>query len=228
LISQEKYDKFKYSHPDDTIDLKHSAAENFVKNGKSLPVVFAMAIGHNNIKKLTDADPFTTTKQKIHTQVFKPPNSVLAKEVVRHAHFIYHDKTYEKKEDNPLYNLKKKRIMMPKPSGYTREQLMDFLETKTIKLENMDVAFIWAEVFLYSRSLTQEIDSKNLKPDATSWDRGGWDGITPNVRLIEIVLSDEFRLDFLHRNDAESRQQLDARGTEASKLSFWEKSSTSV
>jgi uncharacterized protein (UPF0335 family) len=67
------------------------------------------------------------------------------------------------------------------------------------------------------------MDSKNLKPDTTSWDRGGWDGIIPNVRLIEIVLSDEFRVDFLHRNDAESRQQLDARGTEASNLSFWEK-----
>jgi hypothetical protein len=41
--------------------------------------------------------------------------------------------------------------------------------------------------------------------------------------LIEIALSDEFRVDFLHRNDAESRQQLDARGTESQKLSFWEK-----
>jgi hypothetical protein len=108
LVSQEKYEKFTYSHPDDTLDLKYCAAENYVKNGKSLPVVFAMAIGHNNIKKLTDAAPFTTTKQKIHTQVFKPPNSVLAKEVVRRAHFIYHDKTYNKKEDNPLYNPKKK------------------------------------------------------------------------------------------------------------------------
>jgi hypothetical protein len=113
--------------------------------------------------------------------------------------------------------------MMPKPSGYTREQLMEFLETKRIKLEYMDLSYIWAQIFLYSRSLTREMDSKNLKPDTTSWDRGGWDGIIPNVRLIEIVLSDEFRVDFLHRNDAESRQQLDARGTEASNLSFWEK-----
>jgi hypothetical protein len=110
LISQDNYDKFKYDHPDDTIDLKHSAAENFLKNGKSLPVVFSMAIGHKNIMRLTDKAPFTTTKQKIHTQVFKPPNHVLAKEVVRRAHFIYHDKTYEKKEDNPLYNLKKKGL----------------------------------------------------------------------------------------------------------------------
>jgi hypothetical protein len=83
--------------------------------------------------------------------------------------------------------------MMPKPSRYTREQLMEFfLQNKTIKLQSMDLAYIWAQIFLYSRSLTQEIDSKNLKPDTTSWDRGSWDGIVPNVRLIEIVLSDEF------------------------------------
>jgi hypothetical protein len=88
--------------------------------------------------------------------------------------------------------------MMPKPSGYTREQLMEFLETKTIKLENMDLAFIWAQIFLYSKSLTREMDSKNLKSDMTSWGRGGWDGIILNVRLIEIVLSDEFRVDFIH------------------------------
>jgi hypothetical protein len=41
--------------------------------------------------------------------------------------------------------------------------------------------------------------------------------------LIEIVLSDEFWIDFLHQNDAKSRRQLDACGTEASNLSFWEK-----
>jgi hypothetical protein len=150
-------------------------------------------IRHKNLLRLTDAAPFTTTKQKIHTQVFKLPNSVLAKEVICCAHFIYHNKTYEKKEDNPLYNPNKKRIMMPKPSRYTREQLMEFfLQNKTIKLQSMDLAYIWAQIFLYSRSLTQEIDSKNLKPDTTSWDRGSWDGIVPNVRLIEIVLSDEF------------------------------------
>jgi hypothetical protein len=224
LVVKENYDKFKYSHPNDTDDFKHSAAENYLKHGKSLPVVFAMAIGHNNFLTLTEKSPFTMTTKKIHTQVFKPSNSVLAKEVVRRAHFLFHDKKYDdNKEDHPLYNRNKKRIIMPKPSGYTREQLMEFLVSKTIKLEAMDTAFMFAQIYLYSKSLTKELNSQNLKPDATSWDRGSWEGIVPNVRLIEIALSDEFRVDFLHRNDAESRQQLDARGTESQKLSFWEK-----
>jgi hypothetical protein len=42
-------------------------------------------------------------------------------------------------------------------------------------------------------------------------------------KLIEIVLSDEFCLDFVHRNDAQSRQQLDACGTESQTILFWEK-----
>jgi hypothetical protein len=46
--------------------------------------------------------------------------------------------------------------------------------------------------------LSREINKQNLKPDATSWDCGGWEGIVPNVQLIEIVLLDEFQVDFLH------------------------------
>jgi hypothetical protein len=113
--------------------------------------------------------------------------------------------------------------MMPKPSGYMREQLMEFLETKKNQIRvHGSVLYLGTNL-----SILEIAHSRNgfqkLKPDTTSWDRGGWDGIIPNVRLIKIVLSDEFRVDFLHRNDAESHQQLDARGTEASNLSFWEK-----
>jgi hypothetical protein len=61
------------------------------------------------------------------------------------------------------------------------------------------------------------------EPDTTAWDNGSWEGIVLNVRLIEIALSDEFRMDFVHRNDGQSRQQLDAHGTELQTVLFWEK-----
>jgi hypothetical protein len=65
---------------------------------------------------------------------------------------------------------------------------------------------------------------KNRKQDETSWDRTGWEsGIIPNIRLIEIILSDELQIDFLNRNDAEARTELDAHNTESEKLSFFEK-----
>jgi hypothetical protein len=181
-----------------------------------------MAIGHECFLRLTTKTPFTETKQRKYSQVFKPPNAVLAKEVLRRGHFLYHGE-FEKAEDNPLFNKKSKQIRMPKPSGWSREDLVEFLDNKTIKLQQTDVAFIHSQIYLYSQFLTRELDSNKLKPESTAWDNGSWEGIVPNVRLIEIVLSDEFRFDFIHRNDAQSHQELDARGTEAQTILFWEK-----
>jgi hypothetical protein len=181
-----------------------------------------MAIGHKEFLRLTEKYPFTETKQRCYKQVFSPPNAILSAEVIRRAHFIFHEE-FGKVEDNPLYNENTKQLRMPKPAGWSRQDLLTFLQNKTIKLGSMDIAFIHSQIYLYSVFLTRELKSQELKPEATSWDRGSWEGIVPNVRLIEIVLSDDFREDFIHRNDAESRQQLDARGTEAQTISFWEK-----
>jgi hypothetical protein len=222
LVSQKQFDRFQYTHPKDTDVHKYSAAENFIVNDESLSVVFAMAIGHANFLSLTDQAPFTETKSKNHTQIFKPPNAILAKEVMRRAHFLFNC-TYEKPDDNPLFNKVSKQLRMPKPTGWSRKELLTFLQEKTIKLQDMDVAFIHSQIFLYKLFLEREMKSQNLKPDSTSWDRGGWEGIVANVRLIEIVLCDDFRQDFIHRNDAVSRQQLDARGTESQTITFWEK-----
>jgi hypothetical protein len=46
LVSTGQFDRFTYSHVKDTTDMKYSAAENFIVRGKSLIVIFAMAIGH--------------------------------------------------------------------------------------------------------------------------------------------------------------------------------------
>jgi hypothetical protein len=181
-----------------------------------------MAIGHGNFRQLLEQEVFTKTKQKKYTAVFSPSNAILAAEIVRRSHFMFHDE-YKQVEDNPLYNPNSKQIRMPKPSGWSRGELISTLEKKTIKLDTMDVAFIHSQIYLYSLYLSCNLSTQNLKPESTSWDRGSWEGIVPNVRLIEIVLSDEFRNDFIHRNDAVSRQQLDARGTESQPISFWEK-----
>jgi hypothetical protein len=96
-------------------------------------------------------------------------------------------------EDKPLYNPNSKQTRMPKPSGWSRGELISTLEKKIIKLDSMDVAFIHLEIYLYSLYLIHDLSStQNLKPESTLWDRSSWEGIVPNVRLIEIVLSDEF------------------------------------
>jgi hypothetical protein len=181
-----------------------------------------MAIGYANFLLLTEKAPFSKTKSKNRTQIFKPPNAVLAKEVMRRAHFIFHG-TYEKPDDNPLFNKVSKQLCMPKPTGWSRKELVTFLKEKTIKLQPMDVAFIHSQIFLYSLFLSREMNTQKLKPESTSWDCGCWEGIIPNMRLIEIVLSDKFQQDFIYQNEAISCQQLDARGTESQTISFWEK-----
>jgi hypothetical protein len=152
-----------------------------------------MAIG----LRLTTKTPFTETKQRKYSKVFKPPNAVLAKEVLHHGHFLYHGK-FKKAEDNPLVNKKSKQICMLKPSGWSREDLVEFLKNKTIKLQQTDVTFIHSQIYLYSQFLTRELDSNKLKPDSTAWDNGSWEGIVLNVHLIEIVLSDEFCFNSIH------------------------------
>jgi hypothetical protein len=52
------------------------------------------------------------------------------------------------------------------------------------------------------------------RKDETAWARTGWDGIVPNVRLIEIVLSEDLRRDFIHWDDY---------CTSKTKISFHEK-----
>jgi hypothetical protein len=152
------------------------AAENFLSCGESLSAVFAMAIGHESFLSLTTKTPFTETKQKQYTQVFKPPNAVLAKEVIHCGHFLYHGKYYKKVEDNPLFNRNSKQLRMSKPSGWSREELLEFLENKTIKLQSMDVAFIHSQIYLYSLFLTCKMDSNELKLESTAWDNGSLGG----------------------------------------------------
>jgi hypothetical protein len=169
LVSQKQFDTFQYTHPKDTDVHKYSAAENFIVNNESLSVVFAIAIGHANFLSLTEKAPFTETKSKNHTQIFKPPNAILAKEVMRRAHFLFHG-TYEKPDDNPLFNKVSKQLRMPKPTGWSRKELLTFLQEKTIKLQFMDVSFIHSQIFLYKLFLEHEMNSQKLKPDSTSWD----------------------------------------------------------
>jgi hypothetical protein len=109
--------------------------------------------------------PSPNQRKKIVRRSSIHPNALPAKEVVFCAYFMFHEKNkYHNMEDHPLYNPNKGSILMPKPAGYMKEQLMDFLKNKTIKLESMDFAFIWMQIYLYLGLLTQEeIDSQNFK-----------------------------------------------------------------
>jgi hypothetical protein len=128
-----------------------------------------MAIGHKEFLRLTENYPFAETKQRSYKQVFSPRNAILSAEVIRRAHFIFHEE-FGKVEDNPLYNENTKQLRMPKPAGWLRQDHLTFLQNKTIKLGSMDITFIHSQIYLYSMFLTCKLKSQELKPEATSWD----------------------------------------------------------
>jgi hypothetical protein len=74
MLHLEMYSFFKYDHPhdDDEKKFKHSVCHNFLLNNNNMCHIFAMAIGIPEFSKMTETAPFTQTKKKEYTNVFRP------------------------------------------------------------------------------------------------------------------------------------------------------------
>jgi hypothetical protein len=113
MVEQERFRFFLYSHPRDTKEYIHSTAGNYLNKNKDMSFIFAMSIGIDEFKDVIDKEPYTLTKNKKYTNVFRPPSAVLHQEILRRAHFIVHQK-YSNAKENPLYL--KGKIEMPRLS----------------------------------------------------------------------------------------------------------------
>jgi hypothetical protein len=133
--------------------------------------------------------------------------------------------TFNKDEPkaHPLWSEKFRQIRCPQPSAWSVARLTAWLKKNIIILKAHDISFMTEVVKSYGDLINRETKAANLKPESTSWDRSGWEGILPNVRLIETILLDELRTDFVHRNAGESRTDVDARNSEHQTPSFFEK-----
>jgi hypothetical protein len=222
MILKSKFRFFLYSHPHDTEDNIHSAAGVYLRRNNDMTLVFTMAIGIAEFSGITEKEPFTLTNKKPHTKVFNPTREMLQQEIVRRGHFIGNRK-YAKVEQNPL--AKSGKIEFPRPKAWLVEKCLDWLKNPkhALTYKEVDYIFLRTQIELYTEFLRRDLSRKNNKPDETSWDRSGWEGIVPNIRLIEIILSDDLRIDFLHRNAGISRTENDAHNTESEKLDFFEK-----
>lgn len=143
-------------------------------------------------------------------------------EVTRRAFFI--SETTPEEEKNPFMN-RFGKVVLPKPSQWSREKLITWLKDNLLMWKLSDMAYMKKQISQYKTSLTNTLRRKKhqLQLDESIWGRSGWDGIVPNVRLIQIITSDELKNSFIHRNDIDSRLELDARGTESARVSFFEK-----
>jgi hypothetical protein len=109
LFAQNKHTIFQYNHPHDSADYMHCAANNYIKHNYDTSIIFfAMSIGIQDFATVTEESPFSETKQKVHTSIFRPSGAILKEEVLRRAHFIS-KRAYKIPEDNPLWDVKYKK-----------------------------------------------------------------------------------------------------------------------
>lgn len=116
------------------------------------------------------------------------------------------------------------KIVLPKPAQWSHDKLLNWLKQNLLMWRQEDMIYVKHHISVFKVTLGNSIKVKKnqFQLDQSVWARSGWDGIAPNVHLITIITSDELKNAFIHRNDAHNRQQLDARGTESARVSFFE------
>jgi hypothetical protein len=204
----------------DTEEYYRSVVRNHDKHNNSYSSLFAMALGFTEYDKMVEGFPFSETKKKKFTKHFRPSNQLMMFEVQRRAHFL--SKLESDKEDNPF--LKNGKLILPKPSQWSREKLIKWLKENILPWKQSDMVYMKHNVGVYKFLLSNSLKRKKnqFQLDESIWARSGWDGIVPNIRLIQIITSDDLKQSFINRNDMSSRQELDARGTESARVSFFE------
>jgi hypothetical protein len=109
----------------------------------------------------------------------------------------------------------------PRASNWTRIQINDWLERNPVR-ENADVDFLGNEVkrlhgvLVRAQEQARRMDAMNN----TTHGRGAaggqkWRGIVPYLRIILCLTQDSVKCLYLMRADTRSRQELDARNSEA-------------
>jgi hypothetical protein len=173
LFAQNQYTIFQYNQPHDSADYMHCAAKNYIEHNYDTSVIFAMSIGTQDFATVTEEPPFSETKQKVHTSIFRPSGAILKEEVLCCAHFIS-KRAYKTPEDNPLRDIKYKNIRLPQPSAWKKDQLYIFLNNHEFVAQGEDLDFIRGKIEEYKNKLNLEFNKQKKKPDETSWDRSGW------------------------------------------------------
>ena len=196
-------DKLMYDDYVDSEEFFRSVVKNHQKHDNSTGVLFCMALGFPEYDRMLENPPFSETRKKQYTKHFRPSNQMMMHEVQRRAFFIA--ELGEQDATNPF--MRHGKIVLPKPAQWSREKLIKWLKENLLEWKLSDMAYMQHHINAYKRLLIKTLNQKKykLQQDETIWARAGWDGIIPNIRLINIVTSDELKESFVHRNDMVSR-----------------------
>jgi hypothetical protein len=155
------YSEFLYESEFDTDQFRRSAAANFMHPGqRQTSFVFAMVMGNPEYQGLDKRPPFSSTKKKEHTYIFRPINTVLLHEVLRRAHFIARELPFDRQHPFRRHG----KIQMPRPASWNTERLHDWLHQHTLVWKPQDEQFLKQVVDTYTQQLTQAL----LQPSPTA------------------------------------------------------------
>lgn len=217
-----------YSTEHDTDNLKRSCANQFVKCGKSVKVLFAMAIGTKglsfNALEMLDDPAFASKKSKSY-----PNMEILRDEVSRRAHFIKSETGLWAKDKtgtpvDPL--IKKYRRGGPRPKQWVRADVDAFFAEFSLILDERDIAFLNFEVQRQRSSSLLAVETQlNAANDRneTYWERKGWQNLGFRCRFIETITCESMVEHFIERDStAKSRTEVDGSNTDSATKSSWQ------
>jgi hypothetical protein len=176
----------------------------FLLNSNSIKLLCAMCIGINDDKgvALFDVNDNKYSKKK---KDIKPSKSDLSAEVERRIEALALEKG-------------------PRAKNWSNTQLVNWLTAHPITGEH-DVAFLKRAVAAFTRKIVrdQEEAQELHQQQQTQEASGNWRGKLPHLRLILCLLEDDIRMAYLHRADAMTRAQLDARNSDTRPPTVWER-----
>ena len=176
----------------------------FLLNSNSIKMLCAMCIGILLDDKGSSLFDINDNKYSKKKKEIKPSKSDLSAEVDRRIE---------------AFGLEER----PRVKNWSNTQLTDWLTAHPITGEH-DVAFLKRAVADFTRKIVrdqeeaQELHQQQQVQEAS----GNWRGKLPHLRLILCLLEDDIRMAYLHRADAMTRAQLDARNSDTRPPTVWE------
>lgn len=204
------------------IYMRRCSDQYYASTGSAEKWLKVMAVGSKipELQHIYEHEPFKSLKKHDKARYNVTAKDYIA-EILRRSHFLDLDNDAEKKQSI----FKGSRGTIPQPTGWNGEKRMSWLTAPEHYVNNnADEAFLLAtlknlvhraEVAGAPQEPMESVESKWA--GTTSW------SLTQQCRLVHAILHDSLRNDFLTRQTALNRHQIDARNTDAAPHSYWDK-----
>jgi hypothetical protein len=201
-----------------------SVERHFNTVGEKKPsVLLAVSIGVEEFHDILTTSPFKDIKTRDVKKNFIPQLRDLHDEVQRRSHFFMN----EWRADHAEHPLKKGTSVIKAPSSknWRLPQFTEWLQKKTLPLDEnrKDITFLRKTILEFKTAVAAAgaESQSSLDDSGDPWISKGWAGLTPWIRLIQIVDSEEMRGAFIMKDDPITRLQLDAIRSDSAHKTFW-------